>query len=351
MSSLEADKGGVNRYTVKCEMHGLHFNPDLTDGCVLCAREARSGAARRGVRGALVALLAAGLLVASFQLSSPDFKGGGDSSNPLRGGLDVFAAGPSRASSRNLGLDPEPYREVISQIESVLYKRSRPTLAELQQTAMAGRDLSDRIQRRENPVVAGQVVLKVLAWSSRSFEVGAGYASPDVARARVGWEQIRDSAFLNAAWFRSGEAAPEAEPEVTRPAVDPAVARALADVGNDIFHLISVGKPESDSIDEVRGVGDPGAAETIRRWERWREDWTRRVQRTAAKMPDPPDPSGDLNLALAYQKMNSALHYLKLVPMTVHQSGVPLSYERENRFKVARSEAEEGEQRLRALER
>ena len=56
-----------------------------------------------------------------------------------------------------------------------------------------------------------------------------------------------------------------------------------------------------------------------------------------------------MNLVLAHQKISAALHYLILVPMTLHASGVPLSYERGKRFEIALSEAEEGERRLRAV--
>jgi len=30
---------------VKCEKHGLHYNPSMTDGCVICRREAGGGTA------------------------------------------------------------------------------------------------------------------------------------------------------------------------------------------------------------------------------------------------------------------------------------------------------------------
>ena len=63
-----SEPAAPNRVAVKCERHGLHFNPALHDGCALCRREAAetsAGAPRGGaVSGSEAARLRNAWLVA-----------------------------------------------------------------------------------------------------------------------------------------------------------------------------------------------------------------------------------------------------------------------------------------------
>lgn len=133
--------------------------------------------------------------------------------------------------------------------------------------------------------------------------------------------------------------------------VDESIAASLQLVGNDIYHLVRVGRLESDSLGEILGDGGDDA-ETLKvrqRWNNWRRDWARQVQRAAKRMPSPPPMTSNINLLVAYQKMVSALSNLSMVPVSGGDEPVPYLYQRRSRFEAAEREAKEAEIRLKSL--
>ena len=93
---LEAKRATV---AVKCEKHGLHYDPSRMDGCVICRREAgggtavRTAAASSGSMGQALAVTAVLLLLTTACLYFlhgmviESFRGGGEV-NALDGGFE-----------------------------------------------------------------------------------------------------------------------------------------------------------------------------------------------------------------------------------------------------------------------
>ncbi len=272
MNSMEVPEEGVNRQTVKCEVHDLHYNPSLRAGCVLCLREERRGETSRRMRLALLAVLCVVFFVTAFHQATRSGDGGSDLLASASGGPSDGKTDPNRALGARL--DPEPDRAEVEAVEGVLYQRAPASEGDLE---------SDQ-----------QPVAEI---------------------------------------------------------VDPSVVASLQLVENDIYHLVRVGRLESDAIGEILGDADndPETARIRQRWNEWRRDWARQVQRAAKRMPPPPSMTSNINLLVAYQKTVSALSNLSLVAVSGGDEPVPYLYQRRSRFEAAEREAEEAETRLKSL--
>lgn len=348
MNSLEVLEEVVKRHTVKCELHELHYNPTEQTGCVLCVREERRAEASRRRLLVLVGVLGVAFLAAAVHQAT---RSGAEGSNLLAsvGGGD--AIGPGEIGSVASKLDAEAYRPEIDRLEAILYQTTPLTLDNVDQAAGAARGLADRIQARETPQRGGAAVMRILTWASSALEDEVGSPLADLSQARSGWEEVRSQTFEPVPWFGVA-AVPEAAQSSPSAEVSRSVVASLQTVSNDIFHLIRVGRLESDAIGEIvsDAKDDPAVLETRRKWNEWRREWASQVQRAAKRMPPPPSMSSNINLLLAYQKTIAALNDLSLVPVSGGDEPVPYLYQRRSRFETAEREAAEAETRLKALD-
>ncbi len=319
-----------HRIGVECPTHGLHFNPEVSSGCVLCVRE------RRTRSGRLVLLAVAGLvLVAGVRYSL------GPSEAAAQPDLPSVSPGRSESSSLPETIDStrrlpaEPFQKVIAELESVLYQSRPPELEDVHRAAALGVRLGEQVRHKEPTAV--RIVGELLAWSSAvDSALDVGYAAPDLSRARSQWERVREKCFEPASWFAHGSEAIVRAQTPAPPEINQTTIRGLKRVASDLHHLIAVGRPQALEIGEILGdVRTPETVEVESRWRRWRGQWSVRVQKVGEAFPPHPGMSANPNVIMAYQELDRALHQLRIVTVAVNETGVPFIHQRESNFRAA----------------
>ncbi len=334
------DESQPRRVGVPCPVHGLHYNPEQSSGCVICLREKQNS--RKLLWG--LAVSGAGLLLVVYFATRPESQAFERSEATM--GLELAAVenAPDQPIS-TARLSPEPYRDTISQLEAVLYQTSPPDYQDMTRASRLGSQLGQEIRQQEASRRVVPAMSRLLAWSAAlDAAQDVGYAPADLTRARSEWESLREQCFQPAAWFRTASPNLERAQTPPPPTVNRNTVRGLQKVARDMHHLIAVGRPAALRIGEI--TGDVVTAETRRvenGWRRWRDDWLKKLQKVADSFPAHPGMSANPNVLLAYQAMGQALHELRIVTVPVNETGVPFIYQREANFRAAESHLREAE--------
>lgn len=191
--------------SVVCIEHGVRYNPRMSDGCVICRREAADrdpasqGEGRWGLMTAAVlgVVLAVLVVSASFRSSDPAQAADSPLSRQPRWAVQAFT---------EQGLDPAPFRGEIEALEKLLYESdpSAPPQALAGHLETAAADLAKAVRQKSSPLHGTAVSLRLLTFSGWvGSSADAGYGGLRLKEAQRHWEaDVRDAVFLPADWFR-----------------------------------------------------------------------------------------------------------------------------------------------------
>ncbi|HSR67652.1 MAG TPA: hypothetical protein VLU25_06900 [Acidobacteriota bacterium] len=192
-----------NVVSVVCPQHGVRYNPQVSDGCVICRRDRQEAGedSEQGGRWGLMTASVLGLvlvvLVISAVLRPSDRAQAADQKTPPKPRTVMTALSEQ-------GLDPQPFRPQIERLEKLLYQGSpsAPLGGEIE-SAVA--ELAKQVGQQSSPLVGTAVTLRLLTfkdWIGARSDVGYGVL--DLSQARLHWEsEVRDKVFLPADWFQS----------------------------------------------------------------------------------------------------------------------------------------------------
>ncbi len=263
---------------VRCKTHGLHFDPQLSSGCVLCVKEWSKLLPQRAPQFTIVLLCVLGMAVILYQVFGPGRTVGG----PL-----IVEEEPAEDPR----LDPEPYRPVIETLETGLFTtvEDRRDLADAATSfAAAARQLAGRIQRLD-PSHAGTASAVAMLGASASEELGFA----ELERLRDNWLRLRRHQYLSADWFRSPVAEGSARDRVML-AEHREVARGLRAL---LYEAAAEAQSIADSEDGSEGQ------------ELWREfaaDWRRRLDELWSGKPQRPSAAAASQYLIAIQELERA---------------------------------------------
>jgi len=272
---------------VRCKAHGLHYDPELRSGCVLCQKEASSAHARSGARAPILLLSLIGLALVLLELL-----GGGDGGT-AGSPPDGAEAGVGVAAGR---LDPAPYRRSIEALETVLFRTPVENQADLEATranlATAAGNLSRELHRAGPEVAAAEVAAGEVAELGDAPEP---FGFRELERARDDWLRIRARRLLSAPWL----AAPPAGGGAARDRPVRAEFRAHADA---LVALIQDGASRASSLAAV-----PAGPEREREWRELLAEWGGRVEELVRNTPERPGTGAGAELLVAIQQLEGAL--------------------------------------------
>lgn len=201
-NDLSSDRNVVS---VVCPQHGVRYNPQVSDGCVICRREnqdpgpdpAKGG--RWGLMTASVLGLVLLVLIVSALLRPSDQAQAADQT-PAK-------PRPVMTALSEQGLDPQPFQHEIERLEKLLYQGS-PTAPLGGEIEMAVAELAKQVRQKSSPLVGTAVTLRLLTfkdWIGARSDPGFGVL--DLSQAQRHWEgEVRDKVFLPADWFQSSSA-------------------------------------------------------------------------------------------------------------------------------------------------
>jgi len=384
------------RVTVRCTKHGIQYNPSRTKGCEVCLREEQnarqscdihdtiydsaegcpdcrrelSGSGQNGVSRSWVSFIAVALIATAIGVWY--YRSGGSSNsadgwNPLpetnepEGAVAEAIPQPGASSSNSKvvdsgRLDPEPFRERIESLESILFNRNSSDPVTADRTATEARELSIQVQRSHSSQIHRQAAGAILVFAGQlagqiGTEADTGFAAVDLSPTRRQWENLRNSHFDHAGWFHQSNSR-FAEREPRAPRIDSKMVTQLSRVAGEIVSLISEGRPAAEKMGEPYVDAPPRSRELdllVRQWRNWSRTWSRRVMGLGNQMPGEPTSDSDMRLLKAYNNLNSALQQLASVPHPANDSGVPFQSSRRNRFDQAILLASESQEILSIL--
>lgn|GEM_PF-5957249 len=248
------------RRAVRCPVHGLHYDPQLTRGCVRCRREGLLPHARPKFLPLLLSLLALTIVAARLVTAILD---------------DVRTPEPvpqtvARSAAAGRQWDPERYRPAIERIEQALYPTAATDLQALGDRVAAGsKALAERL-RGDGFAAGAQVVAAFGENLSR-----ADFDARGLGIARDRWTALRARIFLPAAWMKTG-----LEPGET----DPVTVVAYLDLANAIDGILDRAQAGSSS-----------------------DEWRQSLGMLGARMPPAPAFGADSALILGFNELEQAM--------------------------------------------
>lgn len=278
------------RRMVKCKIHGLHYDPEMSTGCTLCLRDAaKAEQPARPPQLVLILLCLLGMAAILLYIS-------GSESPEAAGTLDLGIASDPAADAPKL--DPEPYRTPFETLETALFRtpldETEDLLVVSSNFQAAAGDLSSTILRDES--VDGLTAANEIALMGQGIPTDQ-VAFADIQRARAQWIRIRKQRFLQAPWFSEPSAAP-ARPDTT--------IADYSDVAASVRALIEDGAAEIEAMSDPADAA-PGEDDTALRWRTFARDFLAELDSLESRLPARPTADAAAGLLVAIQDLEQAL--------------------------------------------
>ncbi len=265
---------------VRCKTHGLHFDPRMSSGCVLCVKEWARLLPQRAPQFTIVLLCVLGMAVILYQVFGP---------GRTVGNLLIVDEEEAPVDPR---LDPEPYRQAIETLETGLFAtvEGRGELLDTGTSfAAATRELSGKIQRRDPPSAGtADAIARLGAATAEAF----GFA--ELENLRDDWLRLRRHQFLSADWFRF---------PVEGSAQDRVMRAEHREVARGLRALLYEGAAEIQALVDAEDPDEDGEL-----WQEFTGDWRRRLDELWSNRPHRPSADADAEFLIAIQELERAFH-------------------------------------------
>lgn len=275
------------RRMVKCKIHGLHYDPQMSTGCTRCLREAAKAQPQRSPQLVLILLCLLGMAGILFYIFGP---GGGESA-PI---IDLGVASASGTAAQKL--DPEPFRAQVEALETALFRTPIDETGDLlvvsADVAAAAAELSSRILEEEP--VHGLTAADLIARLGQAMPTDQ-VALADVQRARTQWLSVRKQQLHAADWFLSPPASG------TATASDPVAD--YSDVAASLRAALEDGAAQARATLSAEGGTLPAGDG----WRSFARDWSSQLDSLRSRLPRRPPADADARLLTAVQDLEQAM--------------------------------------------
>ncbi len=303
--------------TAFCHKHNRPYDPESSDGCVLCTsshlfskHERCHSILPRFFLPVLILLFffGAGYVLVSFYLNT---------STP-----------PSPISEK---IDPETEKDLILQIEDILYDEPSIAFERGAQLEAITTELAGDVRSYDSDFSMKE---RTEAFFSYSSLIGSmlevGYGGIDIETARREWEKLRDSVFTEAEWFRSSSPLSAGDDREV-PLASDAEANSVSIESFDytirrLESLLALGKETGLSYDAENDTGG---------WDAFRDDWDSEIEELRRIFPDAPLSNDDEQIMKSYIFLTNALLELSSFSSSVSGEIIPDVHEREAHLDLA----------------
>lgn len=261
----------------RCKKHGLHYDPKVARGCILCLKEAPRRVSKPKFLLLLLAIL--GLSFALFQIF-------GKKPPPADDGLGIRGL-PVSASSGIERIDPEAHRVSILAFEDTLFDRNPSGPSRTRDRLDAtGQTLQQEVSRQ------GKEAIAEFRDDMEGFLELVRAQPVDPARQvqlQKAWTQIRNRHFAEAAWLARAETgAAESQTGASR----------YRSAGADLESLL---RDALADVEPLAGTDDADA------WKSFTNRFGGRLESLIDEKPARPRANADAQLLLGYQSFEKAL--------------------------------------------
>lgn len=288
------DKHWIERRqrAAKCKVHGLHFDPRLTSGCVLCRKEGVNPAPREKPQFVVMLLSLLGIAVVLYRIFGP---GDVTADTPDSEGEVEAAAFVASASK----LDADRYRGAIQQVDQALFETPAADLGVTSdQVVTALGQLSRELNQDPSPKSRAAVeALDELSGRVSGATLDFGFLQV----IREDWDRFRREHFGTELWYVRLAAIDER--------TDRAALTTYRDVAADLSSLMDEGtnRAVEAATPLAPNVIDPEfQARKLEEWRGFQSDWRRQIEGLKSRLPSRPDANTDPRILLAAQRLEQA---------------------------------------------
>lgn len=337
------NKPSSERSTI-CPTHGLRYDARSAPGCVRCRQEkdAQACGARAQIRNRVVLIfLLVGAVGGVGYWRAPALHEAFELMRRTASASQNAESAVRTAQSASLKrINPERIRTEIEALEALLYGASK-TWTVSNQLAIATRALASKIPPGPSAAPLRDALARYT--EMHSIEEESGYVGVNVESARDGWEKIRDRSFEAAPWFAqaTGDSLREAR---AREASERAAA--MLSFCDHLDRVIERTANEVLALPEVAEVVTADQRREVLEWQEWARSWDATLQQELRDFPPHPGFDTDANLTFAFQKLESAAHALRLLPVSSGDWPTSAIYMREMRLDEARDALREARRYL-----
>ncbi len=296
------------RRMVKCKIHGLHFDPEMSTGCTRCIREAAKAVPKRPPQLVVILLCLLGMASILFYIFGVQRDG------------DARALDLGVATSSNFPierLDPEPFRPAIEALEISLFQTPIDETDDLlivsSDIASQAAYLSTRIIEIE-PTEGGTVADLVarLGQAVPSVQV----TLTDIERARGQWLRLREQRMRPATWFY--------QPSQSGTSTDAISVADYSDIAAGLRSMLEAGSAEVQALNDptLGGIGSDNVSD---RWRTFTRDWRQDLASLESRVPARPSAKADGKKLAAIQDLEQALRQLRTL---ASETSVPSATDR-----------------------
>jgi len=300
---------------VKCKIHGLHFDPEMSTGCTRCLRDAAKAQPKRPPQLVLILLCLLGMAFILLYLFGP---GQQQTAPPDLGVASLQGSDAQR-------LDPEPYRQPIQALETSLFQapidETEDLLVISGDISSSASHLSQRIL--ENEPREGLTVADLIARLGQAIPTNQVTLS-DVQRARLQWLRIRKERLLAADWF--------VEPSIATADSNTTSVAQYSAIASDLRFLIDDGLGQVQSLNDTATNTDDESSTGS--WRAFVRDWNDQLSRLSSRMPSRPSARAEAQLLVAIQDLEQALSQARAL---ASEANLPSASD--NRFEEAMNAA------------
>ncbi len=270
---------------VKCKIHGLHFDPEMSTGCTLCMRDAaKTQRPTRPPQLVLILLCLLGMAAILLYISGQET-------------TDIIDLGMADSTVATPKLDPEPFRGLFESLEAALFRTPLDETDDLlivsaDAQAAAG-ELSAAILLAEP--VHGLTVADQIARLGQAIPTDQVVVA-DIRRARNQWQGIRRQRFLPADWFTQPSAA-GARPETS-----------VADYSDVAAGVRALIEDVAAQVEALSAPSDtPGDDDPAARWQTFASESLDQLDSLESRLPARPGAGAASELLVAIQDLEQAL--------------------------------------------
>lgn len=208
-------------------------------------------------------------------------------------------------------IDAEPYRELLEEVEELLYQEHAPTYKDTEAIQKAVRDLTLELQKNTGRQMKNKAIRFMYFGENIGTEGGIGYGpmTPSARRRWIGeWETIVKEIFLPVDWLQGMQQREKMDSDSTK--------TALTDLLDELENMVSNIEPDMEQFGStyvnMQNISQGNGQERLEQWRDWVNDWIYQVDQAASNLPD--GFSIPNNLKAAYENTEFAIRRMKEVP-------------------------------------
>lgn len=296
----EQDWAKRRQRIVKCKIHGLSYDPEMTSGCVRCRKEGLDTQPRQRPQLVILLLALLGIAVIAYRIIEAE------RATSVLFDANNEPAVVDTAGSSSSSLDAEAYRQPLQAIDHALFEASASDLNAISdQIASTFRQLSWELEDNTSPEAsaASQAINDLTA------DIGETISLDSLQELRIRWSQLRRQHFGQAQWY--------AVVDRTDRRTDRAALTLYHSVTSSLASLLSEGADLAQSLAEPVAINLVDPEDQARKAEEWRvfqSDWRQQITELKKQLPARPDARSTPEILVATQRLDQA--FSKILSLT-----------------------------------